>query len=77
MSADVFAGAIKGSINDLQGTTINQNIVIFGLVSITFINDFKTSEFLGATIGFGPFVPIPIQPSVTVSETVISVGKLR
>lgn len=56
ISADVFAGFILGSFNNVSGRTTNVNIVLPGL-SFTFIFDKGLDKFLGLTVGVDPSFP--------------------
>jgi hypothetical protein len=53
ISADVFVGYVKGGIENVKGTTMNQNISV-GPISITIFHDQITGEIMGGTIGAGP-----------------------
>ena len=67
VSADIFAGVI---FRELQGVTLNTNVVLFNLVSITVLIDPITGDFVGGTLGLGPsLTPFALSETINVTAT--------
>jgi RHS repeat-associated protein len=67
VSADAFVGYVEGGMEDVSGTTVNQNVTA-GPLSVTTFHDPTTGEVVGATVGFGPSAT-PAGYSVAYSVT--------
>ena len=68
VSGDVFVGYYDGSLADMEGTTINQNVTAWYSTSGTVFLDSSTGEVLGGTVGLGPSAT-PVGGSTTFSFT--------
>ena len=70
ISADVFIGYIKGGIENVSGTTVNQNISV-GPISISIFHNPTTGEIMGGTIGVGPgATPVGYSGAFDITGTV-------
>jgi len=67
VSADLFAGIIKGDLSNVRGETANINLVL-GPISLSLFTDPKNGELIGGTVGYGPSAT-PVGASGTISIT--------
>jgi len=75
VSADVFAGFYKGSMNDLSGDTWNINLIA-GPYSLSLFFDKEKADFAGLTVGKGPSVTSIAASGVRATTGKRSIGDL-
>jgi RHS repeat-associated protein len=69
VSADWFLGFVRGGIENVNGETVNLNIIA-GPASLTIFIDPKTGDVVGGTMGLGPSAtPIGASASYSITRT--------